>query len=159
MKSAVLRIARDTGPCAQNCTVAGTVNVAYAWRGDFDDAEVIALRAQAFEAAGPEEGDKPWRALVDDHSLGWVVARGGDTLVGFVNVIWDGGHHAWIQDLMVATEVRRQGVGTRLVVTARDAAREAGCEWLHVDFDSGLRPFYLGACGFTPTSAGLMHLR
>jgi GNAT superfamily N-acetyltransferase len=140
-------------------TVSDTVGVGYAWRGDFDDAEVTGLRSQVFEAKTPEEGDRPWRALVDEHSLGWVVARSGERLVGFVNVIWDGAQHAWIQDLMVATEVRRQGVGTGLVVNARDAARTAGCEWLHVDFDGRLQAFYLDSCGFTPTSAGLMHLR
>ena len=29
-------------------------------------------------------------------------------------------------------------------------ARAAGCEWLHVDFEDHLRPFYFGSCGFTP---------
>jgi hypothetical protein len=38
-------------------------------------------------------------------------------------------------------------------------ARAAGCEWLHVDFDEELRAFYLDACGFEPTAAGLIHLR
>jgi hypothetical protein len=41
---------------------------------------------------------------------------------------------------------------------ARDGARTAGCEWLHVDFDDDLRPFYFDACGFTPTNAGLIRL-
>ena len=45
-----------------------------------------------------------------------------------------------------------------LVARARDGARVAGCEYLHVDFEDRLRPFYLGACGFTPTSAGLLKL-
>ena len=34
-------------------------------------------------------------------------------------------------------------------------ARQAGCEWLHVDFDEGLEPFYFEACGFRPTPVGL----
>ena len=34
----------------------------------------------------------------------------------------------------------------------------AGCEYLHVDFEDHLRPFYLGACGFAPTNAGLLSL-
>jgi hypothetical protein len=35
----------------------------------------------------------------------------------------------------------------------------AGCyEWLHVDFEGELRPFYFDACGFTPTTAGLIRL-
>ena len=32
------------------------------------------------------------------------------------------------------------------------------CEWLHVDFEEDLRPFYFAACGFTPTDAGLLAL-
>jgi hypothetical protein len=39
-----------------------------------------------------------------------------------------------------------------------EGARAAGCEWLHVDFEDHLRRFYLGACGFTPTNAGLIEL-
>jgi hypothetical protein len=35
-------------------------------------------------------------------------------------------------------------------------ARQAGCEWLHVDFEGHLRPFYLDASGFRPTDAGLI---
>jgi hypothetical protein len=36
----------------------------------------------------------------------------------------------------------------------------AGCEWLHVDFDDATRlaGFYFDACGFRPTTAGLIHL-
>jgi GNAT superfamily N-acetyltransferase len=87
------------------------------------------------------------------------VARNGEALAGFVNVIWDGGVHAWIQDLMVADGYRRQGVGTALVAAAREAARRAGCEWLHVDFDEEHREFYIEACGFAPAPAGLIALR
>ena len=73
-------------------------------------------------------------------------------------MIWDGQVHAWIQDLMVATDSRGRGIGTRLVEVAREEAKRAGCEWLHVDFDDHLRSFYYDACGFTPTNAGLIDL-
>jgi hypothetical protein len=46
-----------------------------------------------------------------------------------------------------------------VVAFAADHARAAGCEWLHVDFDDELRAFYLEACDFEPTAAGLIHLR
>ena len=88
-----------------------------------------------------------------------MVAREGGTLVGFVNVLWDGLVHAWIQDTMVAIPARGKGVGSQLVAIARDQAREAGCEWLHVDFGEHLRSFYFDACGFAPTTAGLIALR
>ncbi len=93
------------------------------------------------------------------HSLGWVVARRHSTLVGFVNVPWDGLAHAWIQDLMVASAARRQGLGRNLVRLATERAGAAGCEWLHVDFDDSLQHFYVEVCGFTPGKAGLRRLR
>ncbi len=126
------------------------------WRGAFDDAEVDALHAEGFDS--PDGAGSPRSAQVGAHSLGWVTARAESRLVGFVNVIGDGGVHAWLQDVVVAAEARRHGVGTSLVAAARDGARDAGCEWLHVDFEEDLEPFYLGACGFSSTAAGLMRL-
>ena len=43
--------------------------------------------------------------------------------------------------------------------SATEGARAAGCDWLQVNFDPDLAGFYLGAGGFTPTSAGLRALR
>ena len=85
-------------------------------------------------------------------------ARDGEGLVGFVNVPWDGGVHAFILDTLVADRAQHHGVGTRLVAVAASEAKAAGCEWLHVDFEDHLRPFYFGSCGFTPTNAGLIAL-
>ena len=58
----------------------------------------------------------------------------------------------------MAADAIRRGIGTGLVKVAVREARSAGCEWLHVDFGEYLRPFYLDACGFSPTDAGLMEL-
>ena len=128
------------------------------WRGRFTSAEANQLHAEAFGSRvfGDDEWD--WRTLVETHSLGWVTARSGDLLVGFVNVPWDGLVHAWIQDVMVAESQRHRGTGRALIARATHGARDAGCEWLHVDFTDDLRPFYLDACGFRPTSAGLIQL-
>ena len=131
----------------------------YEWRGAFGNDEVNALHAEAFETRLYDGSEWDWQEQVASHSLGWVVAREGATLVGFVNVPWDGLVHAWIQDTMVAGVARHRGVGVGLIALARDRAREAGCEWLHVDFDADLRSFYIDACGFTPTSAGLISLQ
>ncbi len=131
------------------------MELTYKWRDDFDSAAVEALHAQAFDHP-PDDYD--WKAQVDRHSLGWVCATDGDELVGFLNVAWDGGAHAFLLDTLVAKRVRRQGVGTELVAVAAKQARAAGCEWLHVDFDDHLRPFYFEACQFVPTNAGLIAL-
>ncbi|MGC0327652.1 hypothetical protein RKD23_000642 [Streptomyces sp. SAI-170] len=48
--------------------------------------------------------------------------------------------------------------GAALVAEAVDAARAAGCAWLHVDFEPHLRSFYFDACGFRETAAGLIAL-
>lgn len=128
------------------------------WRGDFHNREVNVLHAEAFGTRVYDDSEWDWQRLVAQHSLGWVTARRPEELIGFVNVLWDGLVHAWIEDLMVSREARGQGVGMGLVNTARDGAAAAGCEYLHVDFEDELRPFYIDACGFEPASAGLMRL-
>jgi len=131
------------------------MDVTYRWRGDFDNAEVNALHAEGF--LHPVTQDE-WKGQVERHSLGWVCARDGEVLVGFVNVPWDGATHAFILDALVTAHARRQGIGTRMIAVASDAARAAGCEWLHVDFDDELSAFYVDSCGFVPTHAGLIGL-
>jgi GNAT superfamily N-acetyltransferase len=129
--------------------------ITYEWRGRFGNATVNALHAEGF---GHRVLQDDWWAQVNRHSLGWVCAWEGHDLVGFVNVAWDGAVHAFILDTLVTASVQRRGVGGRLVALAAEQARGAGCEWLHVDFEDGLAPFYLGACGFTRTNAGLIAL-
>lgn len=132
--------------------------VQYEWRGSFTSSETNRLHAEAFEHGVYEDSKWDWVRLCDEHSLGWVTARTGGRLVGFVNVPWDGLVHAWIQDVMVSSNSRHRGIGVQLIEIARDAAKQAGCEWLHVDFDDALQPFYFDAAGFTPTNGGLFDL-
>lgn len=132
--------------------------ISVTWRGGFSNAEVNDLHAEAFETRLYDGSEWDWAALTARHSLGWVTARDGDRLVGFANVLWDGLVHAWVQDVMVSSSARRRGIGTALVQAVRDGAQEAGCEFLHVDFQDHLRAFYFEACGFQPTNGGLIEL-
>lgn len=127
----------------------------YAWRGPVTDAELVALTCA--HGGRPEAG---WWNRVAPHSLGWVTARDRDdrTLAGFVNVAWDGSDHAFVLDTKTHPDSQHRGIGTELVRLAARHANAAGCEWLHVDFTADLAPFYLDACGFGPTAAGLIHL-
>ena len=77
---------------------------------------------------------------------------------GLRDVAWDGGDHAFLIDTKVSPDQQRRGIGTELVRLAARRAKEAGCEWMEVDFEDGLAPFYYDACGFVPTHAGLLHL-
>lgn len=128
---------------------------AYEWRGVFENAEVDALHAAGFDETS-SGGD--WWGRVNRHSLGWVCARSDGQLVGFVNVAWDGGIHAFVVDTLVSVGYRRRGIGAQLVAIAIREARAAGCRWLHVDFEDHLRTFYIESCGFRPTNAGLIAL-
>lgn len=131
------------------------MSINYQWRGDFNSIELEALHAEGF---GHQPVAFDWKSQVEGHSLGWVCAREGENLIGFVNVAWDGAGHAFILDTLVAGRARRQGIGKRLVAVAVEKARETGCEWLHVDFHDHLKAFYYDACGFRPTNAGLIAL-
>jgi GNAT superfamily N-acetyltransferase len=128
--------------------------VTYAWRGRLTDAEMVEL-VDSF-GGNSEVG---WWDRIRPHSLGWVTARGaGGVLVGFVNVVSDGGDHAFLIDTKTHGAHHRKGIGTGVVQFAAQHAKVAGCEWLHVDFETDLAPFYFDACGFRPTDAGLIHL-
>ncbi len=110
------------------------------------------LRTAAWERVG----DQDWEPILR-RSLGWVCATDGDRLVGFVNVAWDGGVHAFLLDTTVHPDYQRRGIGKALVREAADIARARGAEWLHVDYEDELEGFYRG-CGFRPTAAGLLAL-
>ena len=130
--------------------------VSYSWRGFFRNDVLNALHADAFHHY-PAHDD--WWTQVNQHSLGWICAEEGGNLIGFVNVVWDGGIHAFLLDTMVSTSLQRQGIGTEMIAMAVLEARAAGCEWLHVDFEDHLRHYYFDRCGFRPTNAGLIALK
>lgn len=127
---------------------------AYRVRAEVDGAALGRLREAAW--GGSDDGSR-WPAILA-RSLSWVTAHEGETLVGFVNVAWDGGAHAFLLDTTVHPDAQRRGVGVRLVQVAAQAARQGGGDWLHVDFEPHLEGFY-AACGFRPTAAGLLSLR
>lgn len=100
-----------------------------------------------------------WRDFepVLKRSLAFICAYQKERLIGFVNLAWDGGYHAFILDTTVHAEFRRRGVGLELVRRAAIEAEGRGAEWLHVDFEPHLQSFY-EQCGFRHTAAGLIKL-
>lgn len=124
--------------------------------GPVDDQELTTLHQQAFRASGG--GFVPWSRRLQRHSICWVTAHEGDRLVGFINVIGDGGAHAVLLDTVVAPSSQRCGIGRGLVARAIDEARTLGCHWLHVDYDHRAADFYERVCGFDPIGAGVVRL-
>ena len=129
-------------------------DIALRWRSPLTDEELVGLvQSHGGNAVAG------WWDQIRPHSLGWMTARLPDgKLIGFVNVAWDGGDHAFLLDTKVSSSFQRRGIATALVRAAAQHAKTAGCEWLHVDCDEPLGPFYFDACGFKPTTAGLIHL-
>ena len=116
------------------------------------DAELAPLSAAAW---GRQE-DFAYRKVLA-RSLCHVGAYSDKRLIGFVNVAWDGGMHAFLLDPMVHPDFQRRGIATQLVGTAAEQSRRRGAHWLHVDYEPHLEGFYSG-CGFRPTLAGLIRL-
>ncbi len=124
--------------------------------GPVDDEELTTLHERAFRASG--HGFVPWSKRLQRHSICWVTAHRGAELVGFVNLIGDGGAHAVLLDTVVLPSLQRQGIGTALVRRAIEEARSLGCQYLHVDYEPEAADFYERVCGFQPTAAGLILL-
>ena len=127
--------------------------VAYRDNPPVTDEALNALFADAWPGDSPRDFQ-----MVLSRSLGYVCAYVGDRLVGFVNVAWDGGLHAFLLDTTVRPDMRRRGIGRQLVCRACNLARRAGAEWLHVDYVPEYKSFYV-SCGFRETQAGLINLQ
>lgn len=119
------------------------------------DAELDELHTAAF---GGAPGHTSWQSTLQRYSLFWLTARAGERLVGFVNVLGDGGAHAILLDTCVSPDHQGQGIGAALVERAADEARLRGCQWLHADYEPELVDFYQRRCGLRPTAAGLLRL-
>jgi len=100
------------------------------------------------------DGLADFRAVLK-RSLTHVAAFQNDHLIGFANMAWDGGVHAFLVDVCVHPDFRDHGIGQSMVEEALKVARQRGIRKVHVDFEPHLRDFYL-SCGFAPTDAGVL---
>jgi GNAT superfamily N-acetyltransferase len=121
-----------------------------------DDGEVSDLHRRAFGAA--DDAVQPCSDRLNRHSLTWIGAFDDQGLIGFVNVCWDGGAHAFVLDTAVDPAHQRIGIGHALVRRAATEAQQAGCTWLDVEYEPHLRAFYEAACGFRSSTAGVLRL-
>jgi GNAT superfamily N-acetyltransferase len=131
-----------------------TGDVVFRVRPKIENTEMERLHAEGFEhpVAGYD-----WASLLEHHSLTWIGAYRRGELVGFVNVAWDGGVHAFLPDTAVAAQLRHREIGTRLVREAIAAVRRIpGIEWLHVDSDEQLMSRFYVPAGFDRTPAGIV---
>jgi ribosomal protein S18 acetylase RimI-like enzyme len=126
-------------------------------RFSVEDEELSDLHARAFGSRLTDV--TPWASRLSRHSLTWIGAFDGQTLVGFIHACWDGGRHAFLLDAVVDPAYQRRGLGQSLVRALIHEVKDSGCDWLHVDYEPHLTDFYTRACGFRTTAAGLLHLK
>ena len=79
----------------------------------------------------------PWtpgafRSAAEEENLLFLVAEHEGVVVGY-SVSWCVVDQAELANLAVASEARGIGIGGRLLDAAVDAAREAGCESMHLE--------------------------
>jgi|TARA_E500000178_G_scaffold237764_1_gene234230 GNAT superfamily N-acetyltransferase len=128
----------------------------------------LSLLLRSKDNPGNEDLNRLFRAAWSNHSprdfqpvlrqsLTYISAYVDGHLIGFVNVAWDGGKHAFLMDTTVHPDHQRCGIGKQLVREAVSLASELGIEWVHVDYKPPFKRFY-ESCGFQPTNAGLYHL-
>ena len=74
----------------------------------------------------------------------WTVccAYNKDELVGFGRVISDGILYAMIYDMIVATEFRKKGIGSRILEELVEQCREAGIREVQLFSAEGKKSFY-----------------
>lgn len=85
-------------------------------RFSVDDGVFSELHRLSFGASA--SAPQAWAQRLEHHSLTWVGAFDGDTLVGFVHLCSDGGAHAFVLDTMVHPDYQRRGIGRDLVQAA-----------------------------------------
>jgi ribosomal protein S18 acetylase RimI-like enzyme len=111
---------------------------------------------QLFASAWNNHVDRIFGAVLR-RSLTYLCAYDGPRIVGFANVAWDGGLHAFLLDVTVHADYQRRGIGRELVERVKEVATQRQIEWLHVDYELQLEAFYR-ACGFQETKAGILNL-
>jgi len=123
-----------------------------------DEAAVLALIEELFEAPGVrprgyslDRGREGFRSAVEHTDAAILLARDGESVVGLASVYLDPpfirfGRRCWLQDLVVTSSRRSEGIGGLLLAVATEWARERGCTHLELVSGAGRKDahrFYL----------------
>ena len=109
--------------------------------------------------------EQGWRQACDEDSAEWVeklvtgshcfiVALEGDQIVGMGRAISDGISDAYIQDLTVRSDRRKQGIGTEILRTILERLHADGLRWIGLISEPGSSNLYRHA-GFREMPAAV----
>jgi aminoglycoside 6'-N-acetyltransferase I len=133
-----------------------------------DENQWLELRRELHPGFAASEHEAEMAELLDDPLQAAFGAFSGDRLVGFVEVSerpWGEGCSTapvgWIENLLVARDVRRQGTARELMEAAAQWVRSRGLKELGSDVDEGNAPSLAGhlAWGFEETMRLVMFRR
>jgi ribosomal protein S18 acetylase RimI-like enzyme len=118
------------------------------WLAGEEDAQSVAELMARFRdhmgRAEPSEGDirATVEKLLADEAAEYLLAApdGQEQPAGVCQLryrlaIWTGADDCWLEDLFVASDARRSGLGRALVSAAFDRARARGCKRIELDVD------------------------
>jgi ribosomal protein S18 acetylase RimI-like enzyme len=137
------------------------------WRASAEEADAVAVLMAGFrdhlDKADPPDDEvraSVERILTDPGSEFLLAAVDGDPLgvcqLRYRWSVWTSAEDCWLEDLYVAPEARRSGLGRALVDAALDSARERGCVRIELDVDEDNDPALglYAAAGFSLESKG-----
>ncbi|HOF05501.1 MAG TPA: GNAT family N-acetyltransferase [Syntrophales bacterium] len=113
---------------------------------DEPGAAQIAAIVRLYETAGwwagqvRESPELVRRIVTGSHCF--VLAREGEEIVGMGRAISDGVSDAYIQDVSVHPDFRRQGIGSRIVREILLRLRNDGLQWIGLVAGRNTLPFY-----------------
>jgi ribosomal protein S18 acetylase RimI-like enzyme len=121
------------------------------WRAGTEEVEAVARLVARFrdqlEKADPPDADiraSVERVLADDGSEFLLAATDSEPLgvcqLRYRWSVWTSAEDCWLEDIYVAPEGRRTGLGRALVDAALDSARERGCVRIELDVDEDNQP-------------------
>jgi ribosomal protein S18 acetylase RimI-like enzyme len=118
------------------------------WLAGEQDAESVAALMAAFRdhMGRDEPAEERIRATVEvllrDPAAEFLLAApdGAEAPAGICQLryrlaVWTGADDCWLEDLFVASEARRSGLGRALVTAAVERARRRGCRRMELDVD------------------------
>ena len=108
------------------------------------DAEHLLQLRELYVIANWISADDPAEFLAPALT-GSAVAAGafaGEELIGFARALSDGCSDAYIQDVVVSPEFRKQGIGGKLIRFLEAELRSKGVDWIALVGEPGTENFY-----------------
>jgi len=103
---------------------------------------IVALYRQAGWWPDQEREDYVRLARLVAQSHCFAVAMAGEEMVGMGRAISDGVSDAYVQDVTVASDWRRLGVGKRIVCSILERLQGDGLTWIGLIAEKGSAPLY-----------------